>query len=120
MTDPSMTEPGPAAHLADEQLRSRRSFLIGLGRWAKVVIGAAVFGGLALPESDAEAGWINRHGGGGGGSWINRHGGGGGGGSWINRRGGGGGGWINRHGDGGGGWINRHGGGGGGSWINRH
>lgn len=115
MSDKSMTEPGPAADAADEELNSRRSFLIGLGRWSKIVIGAAVFGGLAFPESEAEAGWINRRGGGGG--WVNRNGGG----SWVNRRGGGygGGGWVNRHGGGGGGgWVNRHGGGGGG-WINR-
>ena len=111
MSDTSMTEPGPASDAVEEELNSRRSFLIGMGRWSKIVIGAAVFGGLALPESDAEAGWINRRGGGGGG-WVNRHGGGGGG--WVNRHGGG---WVNRHG--GGGWVNRHGGGGGGSWINR-
>ncbi|WP_295389768.1 hypothetical protein [uncultured Thiodictyon sp.] len=113
MSDTSMTEPGPASDAVDEELHGRRSFLVGLGRWSKIVIGAAVFGGLALPESDAEAGWVNRHGGGGGG-WVNRHGGGGGG--WVNRHGGGfgGGGWVNRHG--GGGWVNRHRGG---SWINR-
>jgi hypothetical protein len=110
MSDISITESGPAADPVDEAQQGRRSFLIGLGRWSKIVIGAAVLGGLAVTESDAQAGWLNRHGGGGGG-WVNRHGGGGG---WVNRHGGGG--WANRHG--GGGWANRHGGGGG--WINRH
>ena len=73
--------------LEEADLR-RRDFLLGLGRWSKVVIGAAVFGGLATTGSDVQAGsWVNRRGGGGG--WINGSGGGG----WINRRGGG---WINR------------------------
>ena len=101
MSDKSVTESGPEAEpaeLTDDELQSRRGFLIGLGRWSKIVIGAAIFGGLAAPQSDAEAGWLNRRGGG----WVNRHGG-----------------WINRHRNGGG-WVNRHGGGGrGGSWINR-
>ena len=66
----------------------RRSFLIGLGKWSKVIVGGALFGGLMSVQQSAHAGWINRRGGGG---WVNRRGG------WINgRRGGGGGGWINR------------------------
>ena len=108
--------------LDEEELVSRRDFLVGLGKWSKIVIGLALLGGtLALPENDAAArgfAWGNRGGGGswgnrGGGGWANRYGGGGwgniGGGGWGNR---GGGGWGNR---GGGGWGNR----GGGSWANR-
>jgi len=87
----------PDPDLTDAERRSRRDFLIGLGRWSKIAIGVAVFGGLAAHESDAVAG-----------AWVNRRGG------WINGRGGGGGGWIN---GGGGGWVNARGGGGG--WINR-
>lgn len=79
----------PDAALSDPEAQSRRAFLVGLGRWSKVVIGAAVFGGLAAGTTQAEAAWINRRGG-----WINGVGGGGAG--WINRRGGGGGSWINR------------------------
>lgn len=92
----------PSAPEADPH--SRRDFLRGLGRWSKIAIGVAVFGGLASAQSSAQAvTWINTRGGwnNGGGSWINR----GGGGSWINR--GGGGGWVNRRGGGGTGWINR-------------
>ena len=84
---------------ADEEvLQSRRQFLVGLGKWSKVVITGAVLGtGLTHVGRDAQAGWINRRGGYygpvGGGSWINGAGGGG----WVNRRGGwGGGSWINR------------------------
>jgi hypothetical protein len=107
--------------LDEEELVSRRDFLVGLGKWSKIVIGLALLGGtLAIPENDAAAaafswnnggtgvGWANH-----GGGWANRYGGGGwgniGGGGWGNR---GGGGWGNR---GGGGWGNR----GGGSWANR-
>lgn len=67
----------------------RREFLLGLGKWSIVVIGAVIGGGLV--HSAAEAGWINSRGGWGGGGWINAVGGGGGG--WLNSRGGGG--WIN-------------------------
>jgi hypothetical protein len=93
-----------------EELMTRREFILGLKKWSKVAIGAALIGAaIVTQEKDADAGgWVNRWGGGGG--WIN------GGGGWINRAGGwinGGGGWIN----GSGGWINRWGGGGG--WINR-
>jgi hypothetical protein len=120
--------------LDEEELVSRRDFLVGLGKWSKIVIGLALLGGtLALPENEAAAaafswnnggtgvGWANRRGGG----WSNRYGGGGwanggynpgwnnkGGGGWNNR--GGGGTWGNRVG--GGGWANRRGGGG---WLNR-
>jgi hypothetical protein len=66
----------------------RREFLLGLGKWSVVVIGAVV--GAGLMHSAAEGGWINSRGGWGGG-WVNAVGGGGGG--WLNSRGGGG--WIN-------------------------
>ena len=74
-----------------EELSSRRDFLIGLKKWSKIVIGGALFAAtLTGNEEEASAGaWVNRRGGWGGGSWINRGGGG-----WVNRRGGGG--WINR------------------------
>ena len=99
MSDTPVTDPGDISPTADEERQNRRDFLIGLGRWSKIVIGAAIFGGIAASESDAQAGaWINNRGGGGG--WIN-----GGGGGWINGRGGGGG-WVNGRG-GGGSWINR-------------
>jgi len=74
----------------DDQQRQRRDFLLGLGRWSKVVIGAAVFGGLAVPSSAVQAGWLNRRGPVRGGGWANSYGGGG---TWVNRRGVGG--WIN-------------------------
>jgi hypothetical protein len=85
------------------ELLDRRLFLQSMGKWSAAAIAAAVGVGtwLALPP-EANADWINRRGGGGGG--------------WINRVGGGGGGWINA---GGGGWVNRRGYGGGGEWVNR-
>jgi hypothetical protein len=91
----------------ERELLDRRIFLQSMGKWSAAAIAAAVGVGtwFALP-STANAGWINRRGG---------YGGGGG---WINGRGGGGGGWING-GGGGGGWINRRGYGGGGAWVNR-
>lgn len=53
----------------DDEQRGRRDFLLGLGRWSKVVIGAAVLGGFAVPGADVQAGsWVNRRGVGG---WIN-------------------------------------------------
>jgi hypothetical protein len=73
--------------------QERRDFLLGLGRWSKAAIAAAVFGGVMAPGADVQAGaWVNRRGGTvvRGGGWIN---GGGGGGSWANRRGVGG--WAN-------------------------
>lgn len=100
---------GPAP--SEEQLQSRRDFLIGLGRWSKIVIGAALLGGISAEAPDAEAGaWVNRRGIGGG--WVNARTGGGG---WVNAVGGGGA-WVNNRG-GGGAWVNRRGGGG--SWVNR-
>lgn len=98
MSDQSDLPAVAEAPALDEAQRRRRDFLLGLGRWSKAVIGAAILGGLATHGSGAHAGaWVNRRGGwiNGGGGWINR-GGGGGGGSWANRRGGGGAGWINR------------------------
>lgn len=78
--------PGAAGEGAD---RDRRAFLIGLGRWSRVVIAAAIGGAALGAGSVAKAGWINRRGGGG---WANA----GGGGSWANRRSGFGGSWVNR------------------------
>lgn len=102
MTDkhePSTTPGDPTADAGsgeEQNLQSRRDFLIGLGNWSRAVIVGAVAGGALLANNPAQAGWINRRGGGGrGGGWLNGRGGGGG--SWANRRGGGGGGsWINR------------------------
>jgi hypothetical protein len=68
----------------------RRLFLQSLGKWSGAAIAAAVAGGWLASAPKAEAAWVNRRGGSGGG-WIN---GGGGGGGWIN--GGGSGGLINR------------------------
>ncbi len=83
----------------DAELTSRREFLIGLGKWSKVIVGSALLGGC---YTYGGTGWINRRGGG-----------------WINGRGYGGGGWVNRRHNyrGGGGWVNRRGGGR--SWVNR-
>ncbi|MGA7979479.1 MAG: hypothetical protein WCA32_04535 [Chromatiaceae bacterium] len=94
MSDKPLIEDAPSTELAREELRSRRDFLIGLGRWSKIVIGAAVLGGIAGRVSDAEAAaWVNRRGGLGGGAWVNNRYGGGG--AWVNKRGGGGA-WVNR------------------------
>lgn len=102
----------------EERLLDRRDFLDGLGKWSKIVIGAAVFGGAwfgADDEAEARSAWGNQ--GGGGGGWANRGGGGsgwangsGGSAGWANR-GGGSAGWVNR----GAGWANH-----GGSWVNRY
>ena len=95
-----MENAGKAKNLAEigageEEMLSRRDFLDTLGKWSKIVIGAAIFGGALFgADREANAGWANR-----GGGWINRGGGGGG---WINR--GGGAGWANR----GGSWVNRY------------
>jgi hypothetical protein len=94
----------------DENLKSRREFLRGLGKWSAIIIGAAAIGGIVGPTDAAGwvnggAAWVNARGGGGAG-WVNRSGGGA---SWINRSGG----WVNR----GASWVNARGGGG--SWINR-
>jgi hypothetical protein len=80
----------------ESELKSRRDFLVGLGKWSKVIIGGAVFGRLLTLDKQAQAAWVNRRGG-----WVNGRGSGGGG--WANARGGGG--WANRRG--GGGWVNR-------------
>jgi hypothetical protein len=111
MSDKPLIEEAPSSELDDAVLQSRRDFLIGLGRWSKIVIGAAVFGGLAARMSDAAAGaWVNRRGG-----WVNARSGGAG---WVNAASGGGGAWVNRRGgSGGGAWANRRGGGG--AWANR-
>ena len=77
----------------EERQLSRRDFLAGLGKWSKIVIGAALVGdALMLCEWEPEAygaAWANR--GGGSAGWVNRHGGG----AWANH--GGGGGWVNRY-----------------------
>ena len=110
---------------------SRRDFLASLGKWSKIVIGAAIGGGAllaAVEQAEASgAAWANRGGGGGGAAWANRAGGGGaaawanhgGGGGWVNRYGGGGAAWVNGGGGGGAAWANRAGGGGG-AWVNRY
>lgn len=70
----------------NEDLLSRRDFFVGLKKWSKIVIGGALVGtAMIYPATEAEAGWLNRRGGGG---WVNGRGGG-----WLNRRGIGG--WIN-------------------------
>ena len=68
----------------------RRLFLQSLGKWSSAAITAVVAGAWVASAPRADAAWVNRRGGGGGG-WVNRGGGGGG---WVNRSGGGG--WINR------------------------
>jgi hypothetical protein len=75
---------------SDEQaLQSRRDFLIGLGKWSRVVVTGAVLGaGVVITDKTAQAGWLNRRGYGGAG-WVNNRGGGG----WWNARGGMG--WLN-------------------------
>ena len=91
----SRHQPEPMNDAVEEQdVQSRRTFLIGLGKWSRAVITGAVFGGAMLIQKGAEAGWINRRGCCRGGSWVDGRGSGG---SWANRRGGGyGGSWINR------------------------
>jgi hypothetical protein len=88
MSDKPVIEGVPNSPSGDEELQSRRDFLIGVGRWSKIAIGAAILGGLAAGQREAVAGaWVNRRGGvvvGGGGAWINNRYGGGG--AWVNRR----------------------------------
>jgi hypothetical protein len=72
-----------------QQLKSRREFLRGLGRWSAILIGAVV--GSNLLDAPEASGWIN-----GGRSWVNARGGGSAG--WVNRTGGGSGTWVNRRG----------------------
>jgi hypothetical protein len=78
-----------------EKAETRREFFTGLGKWSKIVIGAALLGGMALPE-DAPAKWSNSGGGKKHGGWHNGgwHNGGWHNGGWHN------GGWHN------GGWHN--------------
>ncbi len=102
--DQTGKEEVPAAD--EQQQKSRRDFLISLGRWSSIIIGGVAMGGMMTQQDFDAAGWVN-----GGGGWVNARGGGGGGAAWVNRAGGGGAAWVNR----GGGWIN----GGGGGWINR-
>jgi hypothetical protein len=115
--------------VSSEGQLSRRDFLTSLGKWSKIVIGAAIGGGALLAAAEhaeaAGAAWANR-GGGGGAAWANRAGGGaaawanhGGGGGWVNRYGGGGA-WANGGGGGGAAWANRAGGGGSAGWVNRY
>ena len=100
----------------EKELIDRRSFLISLKKWSKIVIGGALVGSALLDhgtEIEAAA-WANR--GGGGGAWANHAGGGGAvvrpGGStaWANKAGGGGAAWANR----GAAWANH-----GTAWVNR-
>jgi hypothetical protein len=114
--------------LGDNELLSRRDFMVGLKKWSKAVIGGAIAAGaLAQADKASAASWVNRRGGwgnswgNGGVGWVNRHGGygwgnrggswGNGGRSWANH---GGGGWANGSQ---GGWANRRGGLG---WVNRY
>ena len=60
--------------IAEEAVvQERRDFLRGLGKWSRVVIGGALLGSAVALAPLAQAGaWVNRRGGGYGGSWINR------------------------------------------------
>ncbi|MCO5761933.1 MAG: hypothetical protein NHG36_10525, partial [Chromatiaceae bacterium] len=42
--------------VADPEARSRRDFLLSLGKWSKVVIGGVLLGGAFVLEQDASAG----------------------------------------------------------------
>mgnify|MGYP000844745942 FL=1 len=104
---------------SEEQKCARRDFLLSIGKWSKVVVAGALFGGALFdPGQSATAGtawanggraWANR-----GGAWANR------GGSWANHAGAWanhGTAWANRGGvwvNGGRAWANR-----GGAWVNR-
>jgi hypothetical protein len=89
MSENPLTAPNANPESVDEQ---RRGFLIGLGRWSQIAIGAAVLGGLAAVTPEAQAGaWVNRRGYGGA-AWVDHRAGGG---AWVNHRGGGGA-WVNR------------------------
>jgi hypothetical protein len=66
----------------DEEQLSRRDLLASLGKWSKVIIAGAVFGGAFLSGKKAQAGaWVNRRLG--GGAWANARPRGG---AWVNRR----------------------------------
>jgi hypothetical protein len=71
----------------DQELLSRRAYLLSLKKWSKAVIAGALFSGL----SSCSSSWSNRS----GGSWANR-------GGWVNRSGS----WANRN-RGGRTWANR-------------
>jgi hypothetical protein len=144
------TNEGRDVFSEEERRMDQSEYLAGLGKWSKIVLGAALVGGALLAygrvaeaSSDASVGgplltsdqealvhlaaWANHRGG--SAAWANHAGGGG---AWANH--GGSAGWVNRYGGGaawanhgGGGWINSYGGGGawanhGGSagWVNRH
>jgi len=101
MTDDKEVQNAEDIVTDEEGMLSRRNFLDGLGKWSKIVIGAAVLGSTVVTadrQANAGAGWVNR-GGGGGAGWVNR-GGGGGTAAWANR----GAAWANR----GGAWVNRY------------
>ena len=70
----------------EQELETRRGFLVATKNWSKAVVAGALVGAFAAFSSKkASAGaWAN-----GGRGWVNRGGGG-----WVNRRGGGG--WLNR------------------------
>jgi hypothetical protein len=51
----------------NKDLETRRAFLLGLGKWSRAVIVGAIAGGALLTDRPAQAGWINRRGGGWGG-----------------------------------------------------
>jgi hypothetical protein len=64
MSDQPVPEGATTSAVAEEALQSRPDFLLGLGRWSKIVIGAAILGGLAAGEREVVAGaWVNRRGG---------------------------------------------------------
>lgn len=94
MSEKPLIEGPSASEIAEVEAQGRREFLVGLGRWSKIVVGAALFGGFAARVKNVEAGaaWVNNRGYGGGGWVNNRYGGGG---AWVNNRGGGGA-WVNR------------------------
>ena len=120
MNDDTKRESGPQEPGAETEGRSRRDFLLGLGKWSAAVVGGVLMLG-ANASASAGGAWVNRRGAGGaaaggGGAWVNKAGGGGAG--WVNKAGGGGGGWVNGAGGGGAGWVNRRGAGGA-AWVNR-
>ncbi|MCP4405654.1 MAG: hypothetical protein GY801_51175 [bacterium] len=84
-----MTSSQPVLDVEQEELLSRREYLMSLRKWSKVVIGVIALGGvLTQTEQESEAAsWVNRRGSGGwrngGRAWANRSPGGG---SWANRR----------------------------------
>lgn len=89
----------------EQQIMSRRDYLLSLKKWSKVVIGSVLLGSASSTMLSGCVAWSDS-----GGSWSDYHYDD----DWTNYRGGtwvnGGGGWLN----GGGGWSN-----GGGGWVNR-